>query len=115
MAENQIRIQDGRTYRVEVDGVEVQEFTAETSREILVEGLGQTSAFVLALPGRYDDSMRDNYTQKPVPPVGLFRPERGKSRAMVDGWRWLLEQPAGVYYISYGELGQVKITIPQEV
>jgi len=113
MAENQIRIQEGRTYRVEVEGVEVQEFTAETTREILVEGLGQTSVFVLALPGRYDETMRDTYTVKPVPPVGLFCAQNGKSRALVDGWHWILEQKPGVYFARYGELGQLKITIPK--
>ncbi len=114
MPETELRVQEGRTYRVEVDGIQVQEFTAKSSRELIVEGMGGTSVFVAVLPGRYDDSMRDTYTARPVPPVGLFRPNRGKGRALVDGWSWILEQPAGVYFARYPELGEVKITIPQE-
>lgn len=108
------RLNVGTYYRVEFDGITIGEFTPRRGRVLILEGVGGASSlFLAALPGNYDPSMRDTYTSRPPAPGGAFR-RKGTQRWQPAEWPWLLEQPKGVYYARFEDLGDFRIELDPE-
>lgn len=110
MAQSEEAVQAGQTYQVELEGVVVGEFSSDRSRRIAIEGLGGADCFVSKLPAHYDET-RDKFSARPRAPLARFRNQAQKY--IGDNWGTLLRQPAGVYFVRYADLGEIRIELDQ--
>lgn len=110
--ESRKELRQGRTYRVEYDGVVCGEFVATCTRFVAIAAAGHTEAYISELPANYDAAVaRDTYTARPPAPAVAMRPNRKGSTWEPWSWADLFEQPRGVYVVRFDGMGDALVEL----